>query len=55
MYSIYLYLKIRDWPEKTDPRKFVFEDIAIASFLISLWEMDRDEIYSDRYALQHHP
>ncbi|RUS23177.1 hypothetical protein BC937DRAFT_91661 [Endogone sp. FLAS-F59071] len=39
---------VRDWPEKTDPRKFVFEDIAIASFLISLWEMDRDEMYSDR-------
>ncbi|KAJ1921321.1 tRNA(Ser) Um(44) 2'-O-methyltransferase [Mycoemilia scoparia] len=28
---------IEMWVEKTDPQKFVFEDIAIASWLISLW------------------
>jgi SAM-dependent methyltransferase len=28
---------IEQWPESTDPRKHIFEDIAIASFLICLW------------------
>ncbi|KAJ2715647.1 tRNA(Ser) Um(44) 2'-O-methyltransferase [Coemansia spiralis] len=28
------------WPEQTDPQKFVYEDIAIASWLICLWEQD---------------
>ncbi|KAJ2499544.1 tRNA(Ser) Um(44) 2'-O-methyltransferase [Coemansia sp. RSA 1972] len=28
------------WPEQTDPKKFVYEDIAIASWLICLWEQD---------------
>ncbi|KAJ1728684.1 tRNA(Ser) Um(44) 2'-O-methyltransferase [Coemansia biformis] len=29
---------VEGWPEQTDPQKFVFEDIAIASWLICLWE-----------------
>ncbi|KAF7723259.1 tRNA methyltransferase 44 [Apophysomyces ossiformis] len=29
---------INNWTEKTDPTKFVFEDIAIASYLICLWK-----------------
>ncbi|KAI8055935.1 hypothetical protein BDF22DRAFT_672965 [Syncephalis plumigaleata] len=29
---------IEHWPEKTDPGKFVFEDIAIATWLLCLWE-----------------
>ncbi|KDQ08165.1 hypothetical protein BOTBODRAFT_572461 [Botryobasidium botryosum FD-172 SS1] len=41
-----LYLVIRDrfahlvesWPESTDPQKHVFEDIAIATFLILVWK-----------------
>jgi 2-polyprenyl-3-methyl-5-hydroxy-6-metoxy-1,4-benzoquinol methylase len=32
---------VQSWPEKTDPRKFVFEDIAIASWLLALWELER--------------
>ncbi|OQR74207.1 putative tRNA (uracil-O(2)-)-methyltransferase-like, partial [Tropilaelaps mercedesae] len=28
------------WPEKTDPLKFVYEDITIASYLIALWDPD---------------
>lgn len=32
---------VQSWPEKTDPRKFVFEDIAIASWLVALWELER--------------
>ena len=28
------------WTEKTDPQKFVFEDIAIASWLICLWKLE---------------
>ncbi|CAG8804659.1 8890_t:CDS:2, partial [Dentiscutata erythropus] len=34
---------VKNWSEKTDPVKFVFEDIAIASWLISLWELERKE------------
>ncbi|XP_035789871.1 probable tRNA (uracil-O(2)-)-methyltransferase isoform X1 [Anopheles albimanus] len=29
------------WPECTDPQKFVFEDIAIATYLIVLWRQER--------------
>lgn len=31
------------WPEKTDPLKFVYEDIAIATYLILLWQQEREE------------
>jgi len=35
---------IKSWEENTDPQKFVFEDIAIASYLMVLWEQEnRDE------------
>ncbi|KAF5290017.1 hypothetical protein FQR65_LT11683 [Abscondita terminalis] len=44
--SIYQRLKeiygrkiVNAWPEKTDPLKFVYEDVAIASYLISLWKV----------------
>lgn len=30
-------LFVEIWPERTDPSKFVFEDIAIATYLILLW------------------
>ncbi|KAJ2548567.1 tRNA(Ser) Um(44) 2'-O-methyltransferase [Coemansia sp. RSA 1933] len=33
---------VENWPEQTDPRKFVYEDIAIASWIICLWEMERE-------------
>ncbi|KAJ2960333.1 hypothetical protein NQZ79_g4312 [Umbelopsis isabellina] len=33
---------ISQWTEKTDVTKFVFEDIAIASYLISLWQLERE-------------
>ncbi|CAB5204592.1 unnamed protein product [Rhizophagus irregularis] len=39
---------VRNWTEKTDPVKFVFEDIAIASWLISLWELERIEQKSSK-------
>lgn len=29
------------WPASTDPQKYVFEDIAIASFLLLLWDRVR--------------
>lgn len=42
----YIYLKqkyakqlVENWSESTDPRKHVFEDIAIAAFLIELWNL----------------
>ncbi|KAG0260219.1 tRNA methyltransferase 44, partial [Linnemannia exigua] len=33
---------VQSWPERTDPTKFVFEDIAIAAWLVALWEIERD-------------
>ncbi|EEB08226.1 tRNA methyltransferase [Schizosaccharomyces japonicus yFS275] len=29
---------VADWVERTDPKKHVFEDLAIAAFLIELWK-----------------
>lgn len=31
------------WPESTDPAKFVYEDVAIATYLLLLWERERGE------------
>lgn len=31
------------WPENTDPAKFVYEDIAIATYLLLLWYKERQE------------
>ncbi|KAJ2778504.1 tRNA(Ser) Um(44) 2'-O-methyltransferase [Coemansia interrupta] len=33
---------VENWPEQTDPRKFVYEDIAIASWIICLWQKEQD-------------
>jgi tRNASer (uridine44-2'-O)-methyltransferase len=35
---------VDNWVESTDPRKHVFEDIAIAAFLIELWS----KVYKDK-------
>ncbi|XP_037385452.1 probable tRNA (uracil-O(2)-)-methyltransferase [Talpa occidentalis] len=32
---------VKVWPEVTDPEKFVFEDVAIAAYLLVLWEEER--------------
>ncbi|XP_045491747.1 probable tRNA (uracil-O(2)-)-methyltransferase [Colias croceus] len=34
---------VKIWPECTDPAKFVYEDIAIATYLLLLWESDTEE------------
>lgn len=34
---------VKTWPESTDPLKFVYEDISIATYLILLWEHERNE------------
>lgn len=39
---------VENWPENTDPMKFVYEDIAIATYLLLLWEKDRTEKGIDR-------
>ncbi|XP_063821966.1 probable tRNA (uracil-O(2)-)-methyltransferase [Ostrinia nubilalis] len=31
------------WPEVTDPSKFVYEDVAIATYLLLLWENGNEE------------
>ncbi|XP_063165804.1 probable tRNA (uracil-O(2)-)-methyltransferase [Candoia aspera] len=32
---------VKVWPEVTDPEKFVYEDVAIAAYLLILWEDER--------------
>nr|XP_056711496.1 probable tRNA (uracil-O(2)-)-methyltransferase [Euleptes europaea] len=32
---------VKVWPEVTDPQKFVYEDVAIAAYLLILWEDER--------------
>ncbi|EZA59094.1 hypothetical protein DMN91_008445 [Ooceraea biroi] len=34
---------VKMWPENTDPAKFVYEDVAIATYLLLLWEKERLE------------
>ncbi|KAK3838127.1 MAG: hypothetical protein J3R72DRAFT_448941 [Linnemannia gamsii] len=38
---------VQSWPERTDPTKFVFEDIAIAAWLVALWEIERGVAAAD--------
>ncbi|XP_068210125.1 probable tRNA (uracil-O(2)-)-methyltransferase isoform X2 [Palaemon carinicauda] len=33
---------VENWPENTDPQKFVFEDVAIATYLLLLWKKERE-------------
>ncbi|XP_054708829.1 probable tRNA (uracil-O(2)-)-methyltransferase [Uloborus diversus] len=47
----YFYLKskygkyfIEIWPECTDPKKYVYEDIAIAAYLMTYWENERSKL-----------
>ncbi|XP_055603869.1 probable tRNA (uracil-O(2)-)-methyltransferase [Uranotaenia lowii] len=39
---------VRIWPEGTDPKKYVYEDVAIACYLLTLWRQEREETGSDR-------
>ncbi|XP_066928972.1 probable tRNA (uracil-O(2)-)-methyltransferase [Clytia hemisphaerica] len=34
---------VENWTESTDAQKFVYEDIALASYLIVLWSKEREE------------
>ncbi|XP_078069622.1 putative tRNA (uracil-O(2)-)-methyltransferase isoform X2 [Mustelus asterias] len=34
---------VKVWPEVTNPEKFVYEDVAIATYLLVLWEDERAE------------
>ncbi|XP_008576971.1 PREDICTED: probable tRNA (uracil-O(2)-)-methyltransferase [Galeopterus variegatus] len=34
---------VKVWPEVTDPEKFVYEDVAIATYLLILWDEERAE------------
>ncbi|XP_044123810.1 probable tRNA (uracil-O(2)-)-methyltransferase isoform X5 [Neovison vison] len=36
---------VKVWPEVTDPEKFVYEDVAIAAYLLILWEEERAELH----------
>ncbi|AGO13636.1 AaceriAGL241Wp [[Ashbya] aceris (nom. inval.)] len=40
---------VDNWAESTDPRKHVFEDIAIAAFLIELWRKIYGEDSKDKF------
>lgn len=35
---------VKIWPENTDPLKFVYEDIAIATYLLLIWEKERIDL-----------
>ena len=37
-----------NWNESTDPKKFIYEDISIASYLIVLWKQEREKSGSDK-------
>lgn len=37
----YLHSRFEVWPERTDPAKFVYEDVAIASYLLLIWRQER--------------
>ncbi|XP_058834113.1 probable tRNA (uracil-O(2)-)-methyltransferase [Topomyia yanbarensis] len=39
---------VRIWPETTDPKKFVYEDIAIATYLLLLWKQEREATDTDQ-------
>ncbi|GFO46480.1 catenin (cadherin-associated protein), alpha 3 [Plakobranchus ocellatus] len=48
--EIYVRLKnaygkdlVKNWTERTDPKKFVYEDVAIAAYLSLIWEEDRQK------------
>nr|XP_039266073.1 probable tRNA (uracil-O(2)-)-methyltransferase [Styela clava] len=36
------------WSEVTDPQKYIYEDVAIASYLILLWKKERDITNCDK-------
>ena len=38
---------VANWCESTDPKKHVFEDLAIAAFLIELWSLSYDNPQND--------
>ncbi|KAI9309498.1 hypothetical protein BJ944DRAFT_245677 [Cunninghamella echinulata] len=42
--SKYADTLVSSWTEKTDPKKFVYEDLAIASYLICLWEKGENKL-----------
>lgn len=39
---------VKIWPENTDPAKFVYEDVAIATYLIILWKKEREKSKSTK-------
>lgn len=38
----------KNWNESTDPKKFIYEDIAIATYLIVLWNQERMSLGIER-------
>lgn len=38
----------QEWPEVTDPQKYVTEDVAIASYLLVLWKAEREAKKTDK-------
>lgn len=43
------FLEMWNKAEKTDPIKFIYEDIAIAAYLITLWEEEREKHNLTKY------
>ena len=38
---------VKIWPENTDPLKFVYEDVAIATYLLLIWESEREKLKTE--------
>ena len=39
----------KNWPERTDPQKFVFEETGIAAYLVALWNSKKFESATSDY------
>ncbi|KAG8231271.1 hypothetical protein J437_LFUL011125 [Ladona fulva] len=39
---------IKMWPESTDPKKFIHEDLGIAAYLLLLWKSERQQSKSEK-------
>lgn len=37
------------WKEVTDPAKYVYEELGIATFLICMFELEREKSGSDKW------
>lgn len=39
---------IQNWSENTDPQKYVYEDIAISTYILLIWQSEREKLRTDK-------